>query len=663
MHNHANNLRFTGGWGTIGLRVLLLLGLLEWAILGTASARPLGPEPSALTPVWTFSGGVYQGQPGDYTTPLAGVTVAIYGANSTLGWGTWIRETTTNRSGAFSLSVSGYDGDYAYYNIVETDPLGHTSTGALSGSGGEVVTANWIRFSNPSSGGYAENFFWDVPVPTATPTPTFTVVRPTRTPSPTPTHTRAAAPTPTATSWAPVVEIGGAVFVTPIQLPMPEVEVSLYGSQHPMELEQRLDVTETTGDGSFVLRYTPALAAAQGYPYLILVVTDPEYRAVGAWSESGGEVVAGNRLVWHQPSPGHYGGNGFRVSSLRVYLPIVMKQGVGAIGSSTAPPYCADWLRNGGFEAGSFAYWTVSGTPQIVNYGYSGSWAVRLAYYNNDHNVLRQSVNPLYTAAGVKFSGWVQVYSAEETGRYDRLIVTVQSSGGFAYPLQVWNDAPYDTWIPLRFAYFPQNGLAPGETWQVIVDAQNDYSRPTTFFLDALSLTFCCAEDHYEPYNDYYNAYYLVPGATYEVRICPNLDEDWFRFPVIQGQVITADLWELSAELDMNLYSSPSRELCPNLSGTFPKHCQVIADSTGEWRVRVVGAGGDTNNSPALLRVQVTDPPTATPTPTATSFRATRTPGATATPTPTSTRAATGTPTRTRTGVATKRVSFPIIMK
>lgn len=337
--------------------------------------------------------------------------------------------------------------------------------------------------------------------------------------------------------------------------------------------------------------------------------------------------------------------------------------GLPIAGSSTEPPYCANWLRNGGFEA-SFAYWTVSGTPQVVDYRYSGSWAALLGYYDNAHDVLSQSVGPIwYAARSVTFSGWVLVSSQEETGRYDRLTVTVQSSGGFVYQLQVWNDAPEDIWLPLRFQYSPQNGLAPGQTWQVIVDAQNDYSRRTGFFLDALSLTFCCAEDHYEPYNDYYNAYYLVPGATYEVRICPNGDEDWFRFPVERGQVITADLWGLSAELDMNLYSSPSRELCPNLSGTFPEHCQVIADSTGEWRVRVVGAGGDTNNSPALLRVQVTDPPTATPTPTATSFRATRTPGATATPTPTSTRAATGTPTRTRTGVATKRVSFPIIMK
>ncbi len=68
--------------------LVVLLGLLFAFIpppeLG---AQQPAPESPALTPVWTFSGGVYQGQSGDYTTPLSGVTVAIYGANSQAAWG------------------------------------------------------------------------------------------------------------------------------------------------------------------------------------------------------------------------------------------------------------------------------------------------------------------------------------------------------------------------------------------------------------------------------------------------------------------------------------------------------------------------------------------------------------------------------------------------
>lgn len=76
----------------VAMRAVLALSLLAWAILGAAprpfaGAQQPAPESPALTPVWTFSGGVYQGQSGDYTTPLSGVTVAIYGANSQAAWG------------------------------------------------------------------------------------------------------------------------------------------------------------------------------------------------------------------------------------------------------------------------------------------------------------------------------------------------------------------------------------------------------------------------------------------------------------------------------------------------------------------------------------------------------------------------------------------------
>lgn len=346
--------------------------------------------------------------------------------------------------------------------------------------------------------------------------------------------------------------------------------------------------------------------------------------------------------------------------------------------SSAAAQYCENLLRNGGFETGTFAYWTVSGTPKII-WGptHGGNYAAQLAYYNNDHNMISQSIAYPFAAAGIKFTAWVALYTTEESGRYDWLTVTVRSSGGFERTSWIWNDAPTNLWMSLGFQYFPPQGFSAYETWEVIVEAQNNHSNGTTFFVDGLSLTFCCAEDHYEPNNDYYNAYSLVPGATYEVRICPLGDEDWFRFPVVQGQVITADLYNLPEDFDMNLYTSPSRQLCNNLSGTFDEHCYVIADTTGEWRVRVVGKGGATSNSPALLRVQVASFATLAPTSTRThtpTFTATRT--ATRTPTPTltgqppatATHTGVATLTRTRTPTATipgtvRRVYLPLELK
>ncbi|MBC7262151.1 MAG: PPC domain-containing protein [Chloroflexi bacterium] len=338
---------------------------------------------------------------------------------------------------------------------------------------------------------------------------------------------------------------------------------------------------------------------------------------------------------------------------------------------SATTPYCTNLVRNGGFETGDLAYWAIGwGHATVANIwdvtGF-GSWLALLAYYNNDHNSIYQSFTCPFAAAGIRFQGWVLVSSAEESGRYDWLTLTVWSSGGFAYTLWAWNDFPNAIWTSRAFDYFPTGGLAPGQTWQVILEAQNDSSNPTTFSVDEVSLTFCCAEDQYEPNNTYDTAYYLVPGVTYEVRMCPNGDEDWFRFPVVRGQVITAELYNLPEDFALNLYSSPSRQLCANIHGTIPEYCQVIADSTGEWRVRVIGVGGSTSSSPALLRVQVADlvlQPTSTPT-------LTRTPTATPTPTATGqirpTRTSTTTPNMRATGTLTpalsQRVFLPVIIK
>jgi len=154
------------------------------------------------TPIgWHFSGTVYQGMVGDRSHAVDGVAVSLYGAMGPSVVGTFLDSGVTGGGGLFHLFTSQ---SYPYYNLMETDPPGFDSVGAIAGPGGTVVSANWIQYALASEGGHPGNEFYDVPA-AATPTPTATATatstqRATATPTSTPEDT----PTPTATStvWA-----------------------------------------------------------------------------------------------------------------------------------------------------------------------------------------------------------------------------------------------------------------------------------------------------------------------------------------------------------------------------------------------------------------------------------------------------------------------------
>jgi len=110
-----------------------------------------------------LSGYVYNGNQGDETNPISGVTVTLYGASNIDQLGSQITSTITNSSGHYSLSApSGYE----YYSILETDPSGYQSV-AASSPDGTVVNSNRIRYSiaaRPlSDQNTSNNKFWDKP--------------------------------------------------------------------------------------------------------------------------------------------------------------------------------------------------------------------------------------------------------------------------------------------------------------------------------------------------------------------------------------------------------------------------------------------------------------------------------------------------------------------
>ena len=104
-----------------------------------------------------LTGYVYDGNLGDTSTPISGVTVTLYVSNNAGDYGTQRDQTTTAGNGSYSLNASGAAMDY--YNIVETDPTGYTSVGAQS-AGGTVKTSNHIQHVG-LGGTLTGNNFWD----------------------------------------------------------------------------------------------------------------------------------------------------------------------------------------------------------------------------------------------------------------------------------------------------------------------------------------------------------------------------------------------------------------------------------------------------------------------------------------------------------------------
>lgn len=95
-----------------------------------------------------------------------------------------------------------------------------------------------------------------------------------------------------------------------------------------------------------------------------------------------------------------------------------------------------------------------------------------------------------------------------------------------------------------------------------------------------------------------------LPASITEY-ICPAEDEDWYRFSVSAGQTIHISLSNLPGDYDLYLYRPDgSHAACSYWGGTVSEHISYTADSSGDWRVRVVGYSGAYSAShPYLLTI------------------------------------------------------------
>lgn len=103
-------------------------------------------SPSTEQDMWTLAGQVYEGEVGEESHPLQGVTVEVNGSNNPYpDSGILIASTTTDEHGWYHLDVfAGYE----FYSIHKTDPQGHESVGATT-LGGTVRISNWIEYVIP----------------------------------------------------------------------------------------------------------------------------------------------------------------------------------------------------------------------------------------------------------------------------------------------------------------------------------------------------------------------------------------------------------------------------------------------------------------------------------------------------------------------------------
>jgi len=186
------------------------------------------PTPTETLPAGprTFSGYVYEGDPGDHTNPLSDAIVTLYGSSDGSAYGYMLDEYTTSTNGYFQITTNT---TYSYYNVMERNPFGMESTGAIPGTGGVKKDDDWIQYAGVPTGTYGGNEFYDKPMskitdtPTATATwtrtPTATLTRTqtrTATPSRTPGPSRTQTPTPTA---SPTAEATATVSPTPSDTP------------------------------------------------------------------------------------------------------------------------------------------------------------------------------------------------------------------------------------------------------------------------------------------------------------------------------------------------------------------------------------------------------------------------------------------------------------
>jgi len=147
--------------------------------------------------------------------------------------------------------------------------------------------------------------------------------------------------------------------------------------------------------------------------------------------------------------------------------------------------------------------------------------------------------------------------------------------------------------------------------WRVKVsgyDASFDAANPYTL---KVQVGVGCP-DQYEPNEDFGTAIEIAPFAEIESYICSPTDEDWFKFEVSAGQLITVDLTSLPQDYDLEL-RGPNESVI-DISGDVGQASERvggIAALSGDYRVYIYGFNDVYDrDDPYALMVQLGGGPT-----------------------------------------------------
>ena len=127
-------------------------------------------------PVWRFDGFAYRGMPGDESSPLAGVTLRLYGRNAgDAAPGEWYKEVTTGPDGYFNFHIIE-PWNFDEFTLMATAPSGMVAVDSWS-EDGSIIAPDTIQWIDPAPGAHNNKFWFDIPTPTPTPSPTPTPTR------------------------------------------------------------------------------------------------------------------------------------------------------------------------------------------------------------------------------------------------------------------------------------------------------------------------------------------------------------------------------------------------------------------------------------------------------------------------------------------------------
>ena len=578
---------FGGGSGVLTSVCRLALGISSILL----AAVPADAQ------TFAFQGRVYSGDLGDEGTPIAGVTVALHGANNPYpDPGTLIQSTTTDGTGWYRLEApTGFE----YYHIVESTPQGYDSVGATSVDG-VVRTADWIEYAIPLEGKtLSGNKFWD-----------------------------------RSSATAEEFTFQGRVYrgdVGDESHPLAGVAVSVRGANDPYPSTGTLLASTTTnGAGWFGLTVTDS------WEYYHIVESNPaDHESVGATTVDGivrtsdwiefahplnGKTLTGNKFFDIQSS-------GPTPTPTPTVTPTPG-------GGATTVTFCA--VADAELDQGSPNSNSGDGAELRVGYGQGQNepFANRiLARFDLSfipagtqvesarlemRMLTADGASPVEIAAFVVRQPWDEstvtwntqpaVDAAEVARRAVDLSVPNVHEWNLRDLVQEWvNGSTDNNGILLR-------GPEGPSTWRRVFD-----SRHYTSFCPRLVVTLATNDTIPTPTptptatptatpsptcpqtdlggNSFSAAVAIGDGQVVEEYICPSGDVDWFKLPIEASQEIRVFLWDLprgpDADLDVFLvdpnggYRASSEIFGADKGG----YINYTAWMTGDWRVMVKGKG------------------------------------------------------------------------